>query len=72
MPAPDGSWTSPAESAIVGIVGLVLQPSLAFLWAFLILFGITTVPERVVLQLSEGPTQDPQVPGIFAVPSSPE
>jgi len=40
-------------AAVIGIVGFVLKPSLAYLWAFLILFGITTLPERVVRALRE-------------------
>jgi hypothetical protein len=40
-------------AAIVGIVGLVLKPSLVYLWAFLILFGVTTVPERAIRALRE-------------------
>ena len=35
-------------AAVIGIVGFVLERSLAFLWAFLILFGVTTVPERLI------------------------
>ena len=37
-----------AIAAVVGIVGFVFKPSYAPLWAFLILFGVTTVPERVI------------------------
>ena len=42
-----------AVAAIVGVVGLVLEPSLVYLWAFLILFGVTTVPERLIRSLRE-------------------
>jgi hypothetical protein len=38
-------------AAVVGVIGLVLKPSLAYLWAFLLLFGITTVPERAIRAL---------------------
>jgi hypothetical protein len=40
-------------AAVVGIVGFVLKPSLVYLWAFLILFGVTTVPERAIRALRE-------------------
>jgi hypothetical protein len=40
-------------AAVIGIVGFVLKPSLAYLWAFLILFGVTTVPERAIRALRE-------------------
>ena len=40
-------------AAVVGIVGFILKPSLAYLWAFLILFGVTTVPERAIRALRE-------------------
>lgn len=35
-------------AGVIGIVGFVFKPSLAYLWAFLILFGVTTVPERAI------------------------
>jgi hypothetical protein len=38
-------------AAVVGVLGLVFKPSLAYLWAFLLLFGITTVPERAIRAL---------------------
>lgn len=40
-------------AAVIGIIGFVVKPSLAYLWAFLILFGVTTVPERVVRALRD-------------------
>jgi hypothetical protein len=40
-------------AAVIGIVGLVVKPSLAYLWAFLLLFGVTTVPERAIGALRE-------------------
>jgi hypothetical protein len=40
-------------AAVIGIVGFIVKPSLAYLWAFLILFGVTTVPERVIRVLRE-------------------
>ena len=42
-----------AIAAVIGIAGFVVKPSLAPLWAFLILFGITTVPERLIRRLRE-------------------
>jgi cyanate permease len=42
-----------AIAAVIGIVGFVLKPSYAPLWAFLILFGVTTVPERALRALRE-------------------
>jgi hypothetical protein len=35
-------------AAVIGIIGFVVKPSLAPLWAFLILFGVTTVPNRLI------------------------
>lgn len=37
-----------ALAAVAGLIGLVVKPSLAPLWAFLILFGVTTVPNRLI------------------------
>jgi hypothetical protein len=37
-----------AIAAVIRVIGIVVRPALAPLWAFLILFGITTVPERVI------------------------
>jgi hypothetical protein len=35
-------------AAGVGVLGLIFAPGLPYLWAFLLLFGITTVPERAI------------------------
>jgi hypothetical protein len=40
-------------AAAIGVLGFILKPSLAFLWAFLILFGVTTVPEQAIRALRE-------------------
>ena len=40
-----------AIALVVGVVGFVLKPSLVYVWAFLILFGVTTVPERAIRAL---------------------
>jgi hypothetical protein len=40
--------TAGAIAAVIGIVGLIVKPTLIPLWAFLILFGVTTVPERLI------------------------
>jgi hypothetical protein len=42
-----------AIAAAVGIAGFVFGPSLAVLRAFLILFGLTTVPERAIRALRQ-------------------
>jgi cyanate permease len=46
-----------AIAAVVGILGLIFKPSLIYIWAFLILFGITTVPERAFRALRERRTK---------------
>jgi hypothetical protein len=33
---------------IVGIVGFIVSPSLAVLWVFLLIFGLTALPEFVI------------------------
>lgn len=38
-------------AAVVAVVGIVERPSLMPLWAFLLLFGVTTVPERLIAWL---------------------
>jgi hypothetical protein len=35
-------------AAVVGVIGIVVDRHLLPLWAFLILFGVTTVPERLI------------------------
>jgi hypothetical protein len=42
-----------AVAAVVAIVGFVFARSLIVLWAFLLLFGVTTVPERLLRHLRE-------------------
>ena len=37
-----------AIPAAIGIIGVIVKPTLIPLWAFLILFGVTTVPERLI------------------------
>lgn len=37
-----------AVAAVVAILGLVFARSLIVLWAFLLLFGVTTMPERLL------------------------
>jgi hypothetical protein len=37
-----------AICAVVAILGLIFARHLIYLWAFLLLFGITTVPERAI------------------------
>lgn len=37
-----------AIAAVVAIFGLIFARDLIYLWAFLLLFGITTVPERTI------------------------
>lgn len=36
-----------AVAAVVAVLGIVFDRALLPLWAFLLLFGITTVPERM-------------------------
>ncbi len=33
--------------AIAGVVGLVTKPHLAYIWAFMIVFGLIKVPEQL-------------------------
>jgi hypothetical protein len=33
---------------LVGIVGLTVRPSLALLWVFLLIFGLTALPELLI------------------------
>lgn len=33
---------------LVGIVGLAVRPSLTLLWVFLLIFGLTAVPEFLI------------------------
>jgi hypothetical protein len=33
---------------LVGIVGFIVRPSLAVLWVFLLIFGLTALPEFVI------------------------
>jgi hypothetical protein len=40
-------------AAVAAILGLVFVRSLIVLWAFLLLFGVTTVPERLIRRLRE-------------------
>jgi uncharacterized membrane protein YbaN (DUF454 family) len=35
-------------AAVIGIIGIFVDRSLLPVWAFLILFGVTTVPERLI------------------------
>ncbi len=35
-------------AAVIAILGLIFARHLLYLWAFLLLFGITTVPERAI------------------------
>ena len=42
-----------AIAALIAILGLVFARSLIVLWAFLLLFGVTTVPERLLRSLRE-------------------
>lgn len=35
-------------AAVVGIIGVFVDRPLLPIWAFLILFGVTTVPERLI------------------------
>jgi hypothetical protein len=42
-----------AVAVIVAIAGLIFARSLIVLWAFLLVFGLTTVPERLVTHLRE-------------------
>jgi hypothetical protein len=35
-------------AAVVAILGLIFAPHPIYLWASLLLFGITTVPERAI------------------------
>ncbi len=42
-----------AMAAIVAIAGLIFARSLIVLWAFLLLFGVTKVPERLIRHLRE-------------------
>jgi len=37
-----------AIAALIAILGLIFASHLIYLWAFLLLFGITTVPERAI------------------------
>jgi len=37
----------------VAILGLIFARHLIYLWAFLLLFGITTVPERAIGHLRQ-------------------
>jgi hypothetical protein len=36
---------------LVGIVGLAVKPSLALLWVFLLIFGLTALPEFLIRRL---------------------
>jgi hypothetical protein len=40
-------------AAVGGVIGVILKPSWAPLWAFLILFGVATLPERALRALRE-------------------
>jgi hypothetical protein len=40
-------------AAVIAILGLIFAPDLIYLWAFLLLFGITTVPERAIAHLRQ-------------------
>ncbi len=40
-------------AAVVAILGLIFARDLIYLWAFLLLFGITTVPERAIGHLRQ-------------------
>ena len=42
-----------AIAAVVAILGLIFARHLIYLWAFLLLFGITTVPERAIAHLRQ-------------------
>ncbi|MGH2997740.1 MAG: hypothetical protein ACRDNM_00420 [Gaiellaceae bacterium] len=42
-----------AVAAAVAILGLIFARHLIILWAFLLLFGITTVPERAITHLRQ-------------------
>jgi len=42
-----------AVAAVVAILGLVFARSLIVLWAFLLLFGVTTMPERLLRYLRD-------------------
>jgi hypothetical protein len=42
-----------AVAALIAIVGLVFARSLIVLRAFLLLFGVSTVPERLIHRLRE-------------------
>ena len=42
-----------AVALLIGVVGVIVKPSLIVLWAFLIVFGVTTVPERLIRWLRE-------------------
>ena len=42
-----------AVALLIGVVGVIVKPSLMVLWAFLIVFGVTTVPERLFRWLRE-------------------
>jgi hypothetical protein len=42
-----------AVAAVVAILGLIFARQLIVLWSFLLLFGITTVPERFLSYLRQ-------------------
>jgi hypothetical protein len=42
-----------AICAVVAVLGLIFARHLIYLWAFLLLFGITTVPERAIGHLRQ-------------------
>ena len=45
--------TAGGVAAVVAIVGLIFARHLILLWSFLLLFGITTVPERSLAYLRQ-------------------
>ena len=47
-----------AIAAAIGIIGILVDRSLLWLWAFLILFGLTTVPERLLAWLRRRRTRN--------------
>jgi hypothetical protein len=40
-------------AGVVAILGPIFAPGLIYLWAFLLLFGVTTVPERALSHLRQ-------------------
>jgi hypothetical protein len=42
-----------AAAAAAGVIGLIVKSSWAPLWAFLILFGVATLPERAIRAIRE-------------------